>query len=484
MRNVKIITLKQYSIVLYHLLFIFSSTIFYFALVESVSKAYSDEFSGVLKPIHVSKLGDGWAGNTVNTVIFRHHGILTWKDLQFTSFYSQDGKIRFVKRNLKSNQINISELRGRYNPSDAHNSISMGIDKKGFLHISYNQHVGPLHYRRSKIPFSIDQWTDELQMTGKREARVTYPTFIMPNKDGGVRLLFLYRNGYSGKGDAYLKEYDETSRKWYDIEPCILSGSEQKPSTNNPYWNHPAIDRAGGLHLTFVWRTHSPRSGKTLNNINIDYAKSKDWGHRWHSSRGREFHLPITQINSETIQEVPSGLNLINQCSSAIDSHGHPHIVFYADDCNGIPQYQHLWFDGREWRTHIVSERTKPFDLEGSGTLQIPMSRPEIVIDKADHIYVIYRSDTTGDQMVATRLIPPHYEKQLSESKILWEKSLGFAEPVLDRIRWRKEQILSMLIQKNNQPDHDFDVSLRAEPIYIVDWDLVNDLGADRARGR
>ena len=472
MRSSKVLTHKHYWITLYFALFILLTAISWFGLAPKVC---SHEFNGILKPVRVIKLGDGWSGNTVNSVICRHHGSLTWNDLQFTAFYSQEGKIRFVKRDLKSNQIDINELPGTYNPSDAHNSISMGIDKKGFLHISYNQHVGPLHYRRSKTPLSIDQWTHELPMTGKREGRVTYPTFVTPNKsDDSQSLLFLYRDGHSGRGDARLKEYNESSQEWHDIEPCILSGSQQRPWTINPYWNHPAIDKAGGLHLTFVWRTYPLGAKKRVNNVNIDYAVSMDWGHTWLSSKGLKFRLPITQVTSETIHAVPPGSNLINQTSSAVDSHGRPHIVFYADDCNGIPQYQHLWFDGREWRTNVVSDRTKPFDLEGGGTLQIPMSRPEIVIDKTDRVYVIYRCDATGNRMVATRLSPPHYEKNSSETKILWEESLEFAEPVLDRMRRGKEQILSMLIQRNSQPDHDSGVSLHAEPVYIVDWDLVN----------
>lgn len=472
MRSSRVLTHKHYWIALYSALFILLTAISWFGLAPKVC---SHEFNGVLKPVRVIKLGDGWSGNTVNTVICRHHGILTWNNLQFTAFYSQEGNIRFAKRDLKSNQIDITELPGTYNPSNAHNSISMGIDKKGFLHISYNQHVGPLHYRRSKTPLSIHQWTDELQMTGKREDRVTYPTFIMSNKSTDrAGLLFLYRNGYSGKGDACLKEYNESLLEWYDIQPCILSGSKQKPWTSSPYWNHPTIDKLGRLHLTFVWRIWPLGSEKRIVNLNIDYAVSMDWGHTWLSSRGLKFRLPITQVTSETIHAVPPGSNLINQCSSAVDSHGRPHIVFYADDFNGVPQYQHLWFDGREWRCCVVSDRTKPFDLEGGGTLQIPMSRPEIVIDKTDQVYVIYRCDTTGDRMVATRLIPPRYEKNSSETKILWEESLEFAEPVLDRMRWVKEQILSMLIQRNSQPDHDSGVSPHAEPVYIVDWDLVN----------
>lgn len=440
------------------------------------SKADSHGVGDSLVPIDVVELGNGWATNTVNTVIFRHHGILSWGDWQFTAFYSPQGSMRFAKRNLKTNQIEYYDVPGRYNTFDAHNSISIGIDGKGFLHISYDQHGGVLRYRRSKVPLSIDQWTDELPMTGKREDRVTYPTFIMPNKsDARQALLFLYRDGRSGRGDARLKEYDQSSQEWQDIDPCILSGSQQRPWTSNPYWNHPAIDKAGRLHLTFAWRTHALGDKKRINNLNIDYAVSEDWGHTWWSSKGLKFRLPITQVNSETVWAVSPGSNLINQTSSAVDGRGRLHIVFYADDLDGVPQYQHLWYDGRKWHCQIISERTKPFDLEGGGSLQIPMSRPEIVIDNTDRVYVIYRCDTTGDRMVATRLNPPHYDRDSSETKILWMESLEFAEPVIDRQRWQKEQILSMLIQKNGQPPHDSRVPPRAEPIYIVDWDLVKD---------
>ena len=92
-----------------------------------------------------------------------------------------------------------------------------------------------------------------------------------------------------------------------------------------------------------------------------------------------------------------------------MDAEGRPHIVFYSDDPDGVPQYQHLWFDGREWSHSFISRRTEPFVLAGGGTLRIPISRPEIIIDDECHVYVIYRGDTTDSRMVAQRLLPPHY---------------------------------------------------------------------------
>lgn len=425
----------------------------------------------------IISIGDGWATNTINTVFFRSHGIFTTSDFQFTSFYTQFKKILLIKRNIKTGKIETFELLGNYNLFDAHNSISMAIDTKGYLHISYDQHASDLAYRRSTKPLSIEHWTDELSMSGKREGNVTYPSFIMPRAvdRNNSNLLLLYRHGKSGRGDACLKRYNPDLQQWHDIEPCFLGGSQQQPWTSNPYWNHPSIDRQGRLHVSYVWRTHAIGDQRKINNINIDYAVSNDWGDTWETSQKQPIHLPITQVNSETILAVSPASNLINQTSSATDTQGNLHIVYYANDPAGIPQYKHLWSDGKEWNNKIVSNRTEIFNLAGGGTLQIPISRPEIVIDDVDRVYMIYRGDLTENKMAVTRLLPPDYSLSKSETRILWDTSVEYAEPIIDRLRWRQDKILSMLIQKNGQPPHDAKAKQRAEPVYIIDWDIVND---------
>ena len=102
-----------------------------------------------LSPAHITKIGLSWATNTINTVIFRHHGILSIKGLQFTAFYTDDGKLRIVKRNLGTSEVDFFDIPGNFNLIDAHNSISIVIDGKGYLHISYDQHSGGLAYRRN-----------------------------------------------------------------------------------------------------------------------------------------------------------------------------------------------------------------------------------------------------------------------------------------------------------------------------------------------
>ena len=412
-------------------------------------------------------LGEAWAGNTINTVIFRHHGILTHRGTQYTAFYVDTHTLRLVQRDLATNTLQTHDLPGDYNLRDAHNSISLGIDRKGHLHLSYGHHGTQLRYRRSLFAGDIREWSEELPMTGTHEEKVTYPTFILPRHE--FPLTFLYRDGKYNKGSARLKIYDEATGVWTDFPEAILSGAEQRPWTSNAYWNHPALGTDGSLHLSFVWRTNALGEEQRINNINIDYACSHDNGLTWQTSKNWPYKLPITQVNSETIHPVSPGSNLINQTSMALDSHNRPHIAFYADDPDGIPQYQHLWFDGKVWRHQVVSQRRNAFSLEGGGTLQIPISRPEIVIDRDDHVYIITRGDHTQNRLAATFLPAPNYAYQENNIQTVSEANLGFAEPIIDRERWQQENLLTLLLQKNEQPNHDIGHELVQHPVSLID---------------
>jgi hypothetical protein len=417
------------------------------------------------------QLGDAWAGNTINTVIFRHHGILTHEGKQFTAFYVDAQTLRLVQRDLTTDSIRTCDIGGTYNLSDAHNTISLGVDRAGHLHLCYDHHATRLRYRRSVRPIDISSWSDELSMTGKAEDKVTYPSFIRPHH--GFPLTLLYRDGGHDRGSARLKFYDEVQEIWTDVSLPVLSGSESKPWTSNAYWNHPAIGSDGSLHLSFVWRTHTIGKEERINNNNMGYACSPDSGLNWFTSRGRIYQLPITQVNAETVHPISPGSNLINQSSMALDSRNNPHIVFYSDDSNGIPQYQHLRFDGREWHQQIISERTQPFVLQGAGTLQIPISRPEIVLDRQDNAYVITRGDHSQGRMVATFLAAPDYTWAPENVHVLWDEDVGLAEPVIDRARWEQDNVLTLFLQYNEQPNHEGRQQTSNHPVTLADIQFV-----------
>lgn len=415
-------------------------------------------------------LGNGWAGNTINTVIFRHHGLLTIGEYQYTAFYIDENTLKIIKRNLTKNTFETNILTGKYNLKDAHNSISMGYDRQGYIHITYDHHSTSLRYMRSTTPYSISGWSNEMAMTGLFEDKVTYPTFILPRHN--YPLTLLYRDGAWNSGSARLKTYDETTATWTDHAKPVLSGADDKPWTCNAYWNNPALGSDGSLHLSFVWRTHSIGEEQLINNINISYASSADNGITWQTSRGRPYKLPITPVNAEVVYPVSPGTNLINQCGMALDSKNRPHIVFYSNDECDIPQYQHLRFDGLKWHHQYISARRSMFDIKGGGTLKIPISRPEIVLDINDNAYIIYRGDLSEDKMVIITLKTPDYICNLNETQYVNTGCLGYAEPVIDRSRWSKDNILSLFIQFNEQPDHDIDHRPETHPVKIIDLAL------------
>ena len=156
----------------------------------------------------------------------------------------------------------------------------------------------------------------------------------------------------------------------------------------------------------------------------------------------------------------------------ALDSRNRPHIVFYADDENGVPQYQHLWFDGKKWCHQIISNRSDPFVLCGGGTLQIPISRPEIVIDRFDNVFVLTRGDHSRGRIVATFLAAPDYKWLPDNMQTICDEDIGFAEPIIDRERWLQDNVLTLLLQYNDQPNHDDSPSSITRPIALLDIQL------------
>jgi hypothetical protein len=416
-------------------------------------------------------LGLAWAGNTINTVIFRHHGIMTLGEYQYTAFYVDEHTLRLVRRHLQDDSLQVHDLAGEYNLKDAHNSISLGMDREGHLHISYDHHATQLKYRRSRHPHEVREWTDELSMTGQNEERVTYPTFILPRQ--GFPLTLLYRHGTHNNGTAYIKTYDEARKQWQDHPKPILSGAEQKPWTANAYWNNPVLGEDGTLHLSFVWRTHSLGEEKRVNNINVGYAKSYDNGLSWWTSNHQPYQLPITPANAETIWPVSPGSNLMNQCSMALDSQQRPHIVFYSNHpSTGIPTFQHLWHDGIEWRHQYLNLTSLPFNLQGGGTLQLPISRPCVLIDLQDNVHVIYRDHSQGTGFYMATLMASDYRYEGVGVQSL-SRAIGFAEPVVDRERWATNQVITILEQFNEQPDHEGCLDNEQKPINIVDFKLL-----------
>jgi hypothetical protein len=278
-------------------------------------------------------------------------------------------------------------------------------------------------------------------MTGLAEDHVTYPQFISA-PDG--TLYFFYRDGESGNGTLCLNRYDVASKSWRAIQHPLIDGQNKC----NPYWWRPAIGKDGSIHLAWCWRD-TPDAGT---NHDLCYARSNDGGKTWLRSDGKPQPIPITQENAEVVLPITKGSNLINQCSAAIDPDGHPHLAEYMNDPSGIPQYFDVWFNGTHWLTSQVSHRTTKFSLNGSGSLAIPISRPEIAISQTGTVYLITRDADLGGGIRLYQAKSPYDHWNTID---LTHEDLGNWEPSYDLTSFWDDGILSLFVLHVQQGNHE-----------------------------
>lgn len=409
--------------------------------------------------ITVCEVGDGWAGNTVNTAIFRKNALVSQHHTQYVSYYDADGFLVLGKRALNSCSWEIKRSQYRGNVRDAHNVISMMVDGKGYIHIAWDHHNGRLRYAKSVSPGSLDL-SEEIPMVGTNENNVTYPEFYkMPNGD----ILFLYRDGASGAGDLLINKYDLKSGQWTRLQSNLISGEGKR----NAYWQV-FVDHQGTIHLSWVWR----ESPDVASNHDMAYACSKDGGLTWQNSKGIHYELPITAANAEYAVRIPQGSELINQTAMAADGDGKPFIVSYWREAGtDIPQYKLIYQIGTDWQVRSLDFRKTPFSLSGAGTKRIPISRPQVMIKgkgaKAS-VWVLFRDEERGSKPSAV------YIKRLKNTGYqiidLDDASLGSWEPTYDTELWRTKKTLNLFIQNTEQKDGEGVFQSPAQKVKVLRW--------------
>ena len=406
---------------------------------------------------NVSNVGLAWAKNSINTVVFRKNSIISFKNFQFTSYYDSVGYVILAKRKLGSNNWEIKKTNYRGNNKDAHNSISIVIDGKGFLHIAWDHHDSKLRYAKSVIPYSLELG-GELSMIGRNETKVTYPEFYML-KNGD--LLFLHRDGASGRGNLILNRYDVKTKKWERIHDNLIDGQGQR----NAYWQA-CIDKLGIFHLSWVWREKSD----VATNHDMSYAKSLDGGKTWLSSKNDNYTIPVNISNTKPIQMIPQKSELINSTSMTADDKGNPYIATYWRAQNStVPQYQLIYLKDNEWKVQQVSNRKTSFSLSGVGTKKIPISRPQVVVNKKT-VSVIFRDEERGNKIsVATN-------KNINDE--VWNiidinnDDVGQWEPSYDTELWQKKKKLHLFVQQTAQGDGEKTENKPAQMVKIIELKL------------
>ena len=411
--------------------------------------------------VKISTAGKGWAANSVNTVIFRHNSLTSYKNTQYIAYYDSAQRLVIGKRTLGSSKWTLNTTQYSGKATDAHNTISIIVDGEGYLHVSWDHHNNELRYARSVKPGSL-QLTDKLSMTGKKESKVTYPEFYrLPNSN----LLFLYRDGGSGNGSLMLNHYDAKTKQWTQLQDGWINGEGKR----SPYWQM-AIDKAGTIHVSWVWR----ESPDVASNHDMCYARSKDGGHTWEKSTGEKYTLPITEATAEYALRIPQNSELINSTSMSTDDGGHPYIATYwRDSGSAIPQYHLIYNDGQQWKTQQISKRTTPFSLSGSGTKRIPMSRPQFVVTNkkgAVEGILIFR-DAERSEKVSIAM-SADITKGNWQVKDLTETPVGLWEPSYDKQIWQSKGELHLFVERVEQGDGETSRAIPPQPVQVLEYKI------------
>ena len=400
-------------------------------------------------------LGLAYAATQVNATIYRVGALISDEARQWATYYDAQAQIVVAARDLAGGAWSLTTIPGARKVRDAHNGSVLGLSSDGLLHLAYDHHNDPLRYRVSTRPGDHTAFDPERPMTGEREDRVTYPQFV--NAPDGTLFCF-YRDGRSGDGDLCLNRY-APGRGWSVVHHGLIAGLGRC----NPYWWRPAFGPDGDLHLAWCWRD----TPDAETNHDVCYARSADGGVTWRRSDGRPQPLPITPDSAETIDPVPHGSTLPNQCAAAIDRHGRPHLAHYQRDAAGVPQYLHLWHDGRRWRRESVGRRTLGFTLAGRGSLTIPISRPEIAIGADDRIILITRDAEFGG---GARLYRSAAGGGAWAATDLPTGDLGDWEPTYDLARWRRDGVLSLFVLPVRQGNHEQTTDQPPQTASVIEW--------------
>jgi hypothetical protein len=198
----------------------------------------------------------------------------------------------------------------------------------------------------------------------------------------------------------------------------------------------------------------------------MNYAKSLDGGKTWLSSKNEVYSIPMNLENTQPILVIPQKSELINSTSMATDVKGRPYIATYWRASNTtIPQYQIIYFDGKEWQIKQVSDRKTPFSLSGSGTKKIPISRPQIVVNKKT-IMVIFRDEERGNKVsVATT---KDIQKGNWTIRDINNEDVGQWEPSYDTELWKNKKKLNLFVLKTGQGDGEKTEKIAPQMVKII----------------
>ncbi len=420
----------------------------------------------------------GGFGQAINGLAFQQDAVVTHGSHQYVGYYDGDRHVCLARRRLPAGAWKVVRFPDYdFKSNDAHNTISIGIcPQDGTIHVAFDHHGHPLHYRRSRQGVATDPgaetWDTSLfgpttsELEAGKPIRITYPRFWQ-TPDGGLQ--FCYRRGGSGNGDRMLVDYDPGTGTWahtrqIDSHEGLFEDAMGPSNSRCSYPNGYGYGPAGNLHATWVWREGSQGS-----NHDLMYAYSTDGGDTWRNNEGQVLTEPA-HVNSPsiTVARISRQYGLMNTHGQAVDSQGRVHVVmWHCTDASlaaagskpgeqrwGPPsarRYHHYWRD-RDGLWH-------------HGELPpVAGNRPKVFIDADDNAYVICGVRGSGATLADGHL---HREGDLviagataasnwGDWRILHREKGPFVNEMLgDLHRWKSEAVLSVMVQESPEKAHE-----------------------------
>lgn len=468
----------------------------------------------------------GFFGQAINGLSFQQDIALTHLGYQYVGYYNGNRHVCVARRKLPAGTWEIMELTDYYfSSNDAHNTISLGIcPNDGTIHLSFDHHGHTLHYRVSQAGVASNpastNWSSSLfgpvrnYLEEGKSFGLTYPAFIQtPQGD----LQFVYRIGGSGNGDWMIADYSGSTHLWSNTRMFISrTGTftdEYNTSTSRcAYPNHYQYDPNGRMHVTWCWR-----EGTQGANHDIMYSFSDDRGFTWYNDKESVLKISVGQETRQTLLRLKGGANesriigdansdsgtkktinldspgvivvnlprrdsFINTQAQAVDPAGRIHVVGWhcTDESKawaaqqGYPgdyrwghpyarRYHHYWRDDNgSWKHHEMD--------------WIAGNRPKMYIAANGDAFIIYNASRNpagmtndlvqfadGDLIIAAATS----QSKWTDWKVVHnEPGLFVNEMLADPIRFKQDQILSIVVQQSPSPQG------QSTPLRILEYSL------------
>ncbi|MBI0400391.1 BNR repeat-containing protein [Cyclobacterium marinum] len=305
-----------------------------------------------------------WAGHSVG------FSLLTHQNRQYIAYYNKDRHMTVGQRDLDEDQFELYQMpvfdreEGQGTSTtlgwDSHNSVTIGIDSEGYLHLAGNMHVHPITYFRGQEPYDISSLKQEMEMVGSNEKRCTYPHF-MTDREG--RLLFHYRDGGSGNGNEIYNIYDVASKEWTRLLDSPLTDGQGEM---NAYASQPSLREDNWYHMYWVWRD----TPDCETNHDLSYIKSPDLKN-WYDAFGNKLTVPVTIAQKTVIVDpVPPKGGIINLAAKlCLDENNKPLMAFHKYDENGNLQFYVSRIVDGAWKAKQVTNWDYRWEFSGRGSI-------------------------------------------------------------------------------------------------------------------